>query len=48
MKHIVAETFQCPVCDEKDYIQYDTLTAKKLCLSCGYDGSQTPSPFKTL
>jgi ribosomal protein L37E len=40
-KSIVSETYQCPVCGEKSYIEYDSVTTKKVCLSCGYDGSQT-------
>ena len=47
---IVAETYQCPVCAEKDYILVTTVeqeVTQMICLSCGYDASET-ADFITL
>lgn len=47
---IVAETYQCPLCAEKDYILVTTveqIVTALLCLSCGYDASNT-AEFITL
>jgi len=41
---IVAETYECPVCAEKDYIlvtTVDQVVTQIICLSCCYDASNT-------
>lgn len=41
---IVAETYQCPLCAEKDYILVTTVgqeVTQIICLDCGYDASNT-------
>ena len=41
---IVAETYQCPVCGEKDYILVTTVDqsiTEIICLECGYDASNS-------
>lgn len=41
---IVSNTYQCPVCNEKEYIlvvTVDEVITERICLSCGYDGSMS-------
>ena len=42
---IISEMTECQVCGERDYIEVvineETDIASIICLSCGYDGSET-------
>ena len=47
---VISETYMCPVCGEKDSIEYTSSSGKLQCLSCGYDNkaSEMSKDFITL